>query len=208
VIIYKSLTIQNSRVQNLEISGDGDTRIFEIEEDAVVAMEGLNLSQGNAEDGFGGAIYNKGDLTLIRCTLFDNSADSGIGIDDGREIKWTSKRIVESTAGEVIGLVSVAAGAVFNSGTLLMENCTVSGNTAQSDAESYDELNIRGGGAVGGFFNCGTATFRHCTFFGNSGDSGDDTGIGVGGAFQYSGRLNLQHNIIAGNVGTDAADAF
>jgi hypothetical protein len=206
VIIRKNAAIQNTGAQDLKISGDGDTRIFEIEKGAAVQMEGLNLTLGRAADGFGGAIYNKGELILRGCTIFDNSADPGIAIDDGTEIRWISKRIVENTSGELIGLISVAAGGVFNSGTVLMENCTISGNTAQSDAEYYDGVNIRGGGTVGGFFNSGTATFRHCTVFENSGDAGDAPGRGVGGVFQFEGELSLRHTIIAGNAGTDAAD--
>jgi predicted outer membrane repeat protein len=74
------------------------------------------------------------------------------------------------------------AGGVNNTGTLTLNQCTVSGNS---------------GGGGGGIDNGGTLTFNQCTISGNS--------AGGGGGIYNSGRMTLNQCTVSGNSASAAA---
>jgi len=66
------------------LSGD-PFRIFHLPAGRQATIQGLRISRGNEDGGFGGGIYSVGNLHLIDVDLFDNSALSGGGLfSDGR----------------------------------------------------------------------------------------------------------------------------
>src|SRR5437588_3183209 len=68
---------------NLGVSGNNQSRVFEIGSNASVSMAGLTIHSGHASDftsgadATGGGIYNSGALTLSNCTLINNRAGAG-----------------------------------------------------------------------------------------------------------------------------------
>jgi predicted outer membrane repeat protein len=109
-----------------------------------LALRGLTLANGRAPGDFGGAIFNYfGTLTLTRCTLFGNSADSG-GAIFSRTASITAP-ITSSTSlthctlsgNTATAFFDGAGGAIWNgNGRTTLLHCTVSGNTAPMGAGS------------------------------------------------------------------------
>ncbi len=102
--ISQNLDIQGPGANNLTISGNGWTNVFETGPNATATIAGLTIADGVnvAGSGGGGGIWNEGTLTVTNCTLLDNSATVGEG------------------------------GGIFNQGTLTVTNSTLSGNSATS----------------------------------------------------------------------------
>lgn len=205
LVLYKNMSIRNSNTPNLTLSGNNSTRVFEIIRNIIAEIEGLTITRGMADDGFGGAIYNQGGLVLTRCTLFGNSAELGVGIDKNEEItRWTN--FSGEPGDEAVNLLGIGAGAIFNSGTMTLTHCTLSGNHSSGDAESLGDVVISRGSISGGVFNSGTITLTYCTLFNNNGDGTEFTS--VGGVYSFRGDASLSHTIIAGNTGSVSPDVY
>jgi CSLREA domain-containing protein len=84
--------------ETITISGEHNVRVFFIHPGSKVNLHSLTITQGNAPDG--GGVWNTGSLTIDKCILSSNNADS-------------------------------TGGGIFNdSGTLLLIDNTLSGNSA------------------------------------------------------------------------------
>jgi hypothetical protein len=160
------------------ITGNNQSRVFEVAPTAHVTLENLVISDGNAvahnaqgyfpADGRGGGIFNEGTLSLAYCTVSCNSAYAG-----GGGILTASSAVSGFQAGAV--------------GTLTVSHCILSGNT------TYGE-----GGGIANFG--GNVTVDACHLTGNfaySDSSGEQ--IGVGGGLANEGLMvvsnsNLDHN--------------
>ena len=116
---------------------------------------------------YGGAIFSYGDLSLFDCKFITNSASGGTGGDgaDGESAGTKGGKGGSGGAG-----ASAAGGGVFNFGTLVVSNCTFSGNLAQG-----------GSGGIGGAG--GSANISGATGFSGA------AGIAGGGGL-YTADLN------------------
>ncbi|MBL9137057.1 MAG: hypothetical protein JNK85_14390 [Verrucomicrobiales bacterium] len=161
------------------LSGGKAHRLFKILTDSKVEFRRLKLTDGAVggghPDGYGGAVYVEGELTLIECSLSGNSASVG-------------------------GAVALA-----NNGTsrLAAERCTFSGNTAEHGGAIQAEGRVSAtfstfagnsasvmGGAISGAFGY-EVKLTHCTV---STNSAAQQGGGIIGE-----NVNLQYSIVAGN---------
>ncbi len=106
--IQKNITITGPGADKLIISGNGSSRIFQIDTGITVTIQKIQLRNGKAgstsqvKDGgailnygnlllqecvisysyakmFGGGIFNNGNLTINRCSIYENHADSSGG---------------------------------------------------------------------------------------------------------------------------------
>ncbi|OQX24944.1 MAG: hypothetical protein BWK80_18215 [Desulfobacteraceae bacterium IS3] len=197
LLLNKDMSIQNQTVPNLAISGDKKKRIFEIEPNIAVEMQGLTISDGYAEDGLGGGIYNQGNLTLTNCTLFGNSADARNGVIDseGRVSLYVGDSGGDSSTG-------FGAGAVFNTGVMTLLQCTLSGNIIRADD------GIGKGAVAGGIFNSHNMQMSHCTLAANIAEKKSAEVLGVGALCNFLGSANLEHSLIAKNTGDESADVY
>ena len=120
--------------RNVEIVGDGtnavldaalENRIFKVNTAGKLTIKNLKLTYGftSGTNDYGGAIHNEGELTLISCKIIENCTQYAFG-----------------------GGIYVSAGSV------TAEDCTFTGNEAQS-----------GGGAV--YVNDGTFKIKGSTTF-------------------------------------------
>lgn len=75
--IYANVTIVGNGAGRTTINGNGIDRIFEIFPSASLALSNLTLTGGNAMYDRGGAIYNKGEISLTDVTLDNNRAAFG-----------------------------------------------------------------------------------------------------------------------------------
>lgn len=154
-----------------------------------LGVSGANGYGGNGHGGigFGGGIANAGTVSMNGCTLFGNSvhvgqcfAGAGYGGEFGGQGYWGG-----ITAGYSFG------GGVDTVGTLMMSQCTLSGNNAWN----------QGGGV---YCINSTNIVSNCTFSGN--EAYDESGGGIYQSETYPGMVALTNTIVAGNFAPSDAN--
>ncbi len=135
----------------LALSGNDTNLVFAITGNARVSVDGLHLRNGFApSDTSGGAVY----------------------VFNGSNLTLSNSAVTDSVAG--------AGAAIASDGELLIENSTISGNTAQNYAGAIE---LRVGSST---------TIRNSTISGNSSEFG-------GGGIRHSGNTLLLHNATVAN---------
>jgi predicted outer membrane repeat protein len=191
--ITKNLTIQGPGAGQLTISGNDDSRVFEVAANATVALSGLTISKGNAPvapaqiagAGEGGGILNHGTLTVSGCTVSNNYAPfygGGIYNDGTATVSNTTVSANVASAGGMPG--SWRGGGIYNDGRLTVTGGTISGNSSDLG---------------GGIFNADTITVSGCTIFGNSVDD-------VGGGIYNAGTMTVSGCYVQNNAAYYAGD--
>ena len=174
LLISKNLSIAGPGGAGLAISGNTNSRVFEISSNATVSISDLTIQDGHATNrtsatviaGNGGGILNAGNLTLTRCTVSGNVAGSSMLIIPGNPAAKPGGN----------------GGGIYNLGALALTSCTLSGNVA-----GKGDVGAPGGagGSGGAVFNAGNATLTACTVSGNqAGAGGNSLSLhpGVGGS--------------------------
>jgi hypothetical protein len=201
LLVAKNLTIMGPGLASLAVSGNTNSRVFEISSNVTVSISGLTIRDGHAPDGAtsganganGGGIFNAGALTLTSCAISSNSAGNGHSY---------VSRVGESGGAGGFG------GGIYNAGTLTLASCTVSGNTGGGGGASL-QLGFPAGGAGGlggGIYNAGTLTLGASTVSGNGGGTGGAGGSsgglgGPGGGVYNAGTATLSDCTLSSNVG-------
>ena len=182
-LAMNSLTIDASNLPNgLTIDANQQSRVVQIEADAIVSLRGLTLTggqtsgpaDGSANVDVGGGIFTRARsaLTLTACTVSGNRTGNG------------GSRVSFSRNGGNGG--GIFAG--FNS-SLTLIGCTVSGNQTGNGGDNSGFDGSGDGGRGGGIFadESSSLTLFDCTVSGNqTGDGGDNSNsrarrIGAGG---------------------------
>ena len=210
ITITEDIIVSGPSQNNLSIDGNGESQLFVIEPSARVTLENLTLTNGYGEQG--GAIHNRGNLTLqgdLRITnsvahegggvfstssltlrdsvtIANNSAESGGGIRSGGGLRMWGNASVTSNAAQVEG------GGVYSQGYVgLHEYASVTNNQADD---------------AGGVYSGGsTALYDYATIAGNTA-----RGIG-GGVMQIAlfDSLKLRDNSsISGNTAGNGGGVF
>lgn len=187
--ITDELTIAGPGADQLAVSGNNFSRIFNISSGVTASISGLTVKNGSATDG--GGIFNpdrRSVLTVSNCVFSGNSAgDAGGGIFNSATMTINNCRFSGNsaiTAGG--GAPSSVGGGIINcswsggSGAMTINNCTFSGNSASHG----------GGGIVN---DAATMTINNSTFAGNSGYNG--------GGILNGGRLTVSNSTFSGNSG-------
>lgn len=187
-----TLTVQRSTA-----GGTPNFRVFAINPSRTVNISGLTISNGSMVDApgnDGAGILNQGILTLSTCTVSGNTTPrSGGGVaNNGGTMTVTGCTITGNSAG-------VAGSGVVNSGTLTINNSTISGNA--TDGLSNVSLGVAtlvndtfSGNTVRGISNNGGATVNiGNTIVGNTPLGGPD----VAGTFN-----SLGNNVIGSGSGS------
>ncbi len=122
------LVILGNNTTNTIIDGMNTSRIFYIPAGDTVSISGIKMQGGNGSgaivSGTGGAIRNRGSLTLTNTTVNGNSAsNSGGGIFNSTGTLTMTNTTVNGNS------ASNSGGGIYNRGTLTLTNSTVSGNT-------------------------------------------------------------------------------
>ncbi len=158
MLLDNALTIDASALpQGIQINGNANDRIFEVDSLAPVTLNSLTLTNGSAGDGYGGgAVLNYSTLIMNQCTLAGNVAGGTVG--GGLENDGTNTLNECTLAGNSAGI----GGGLFNYGTLALNQCTVSGNSANS------------GYGGGGVYNFGNLALTGSIIAGNAASVGAD----------------------------------
>jgi hypothetical protein len=206
LVINKDLTITGPGADLFAISGNNNSRVFNIDAGVTVEISGLTVRDGRGAQGAygsgesgssGGGIYNAGNLTLNECAVVNNQAGrGGTGITG-------STGYPGATGGA--GGDGGSGGGIHNhtSGVLVLTRCTLNGNTSGTgglggrggDGDGYGlpeggaaggTGGTGGGGGLGGAIcNDGTLTMDHCTVSGNLNGIGGNGGRGGDGAVTF-----------------------
>ncbi len=145
-----------------------------------LTLNDLTLTRGRGSDG--GAVYNRGMLTVNNCIFSGNStnADGGAICNDG-----TCTVNSSTFSGNSTSSINGRGGGMFNDGTCTVSNSTFSGNSVTG-----------AGGGGGGMFNNGMCTVSNSTFSGNS-----ETSINGGGGICNNGTCTVNSSTFSGNSG-------
>ncbi len=148
------------------VSGGGLSRVFQVDATVTASISGLTISGGSANR-YGGGLLNYGTATLTGCTITGNSLGYGAGggLFNAATLTLSDCTISDnSSGGNGAGLA--------DTGSAILNNCTVTGNSARDTAGS-------GGGLL--TFDHGMVTLTDCTISGNSaGESGGGLLSGLG----------------------------
>ena len=204
LLVNKALTINGPGADVLAIDGNMASGVFEIVSGDMVAISGFTIRNGHGgttgggvdnqnnvpltitnciisgnSAGLGGGIFNSGPLTVTSTTISGNSATSGgATYNDGSGNLTVNESTFTGNTGNGSG------GAIFNIGTYLISNTTVSRNSSSL-----------GGGAL----NIGMLTVLNSTISNNMSDEG---------AAVYSssfGTVTISNSTISGNTASEYA---
>jgi predicted outer membrane repeat protein len=163
VVNHDLLIDASSLPGGLAIDGDHNSRIFQFQAGSGVII-GLTFTNGYAYGSNGAALYVADEpLIVVHCTFAGNSA-IGASVGGGAILNTGTMIIEESTfsGNGVDGSGYPSGGAIYNSGTMTVEQSTFFGNTA--GGSDYPQ-----GGAI---CDAGTLTVNESTFYNNSSSYG------------------------------------
>ncbi|HEY6285402.1 MAG TPA: choice-of-anchor Q domain-containing protein, partial [Ktedonobacteraceae bacterium] len=150
----------------------------------------------------GTILLTVGDLNIAKDLSIRGPGEGILSISSGTSAH--SIRVVQGVTVTIFGLTfkdsknsTSATGFIDNQGTLILNNSTISGNTASSSGGTINQ-GISGGG--GGISNEGTLTLNNSTISGNS-------AFGGGGIFN-SGTLTLNNSTVSANTASTGGGIF
>ncbi len=120
------LTLTHLTVRNGFISGDDGAGIFNFQALTLDDVHVVSNTTATTDDG-GAGIFNNGSLTLIDSQVLSNTAQ---GVGGGIYNNWPGQGMT-ATGSLIAGNSGVFGGAVYNLGSVYMEDSTIHGNVAE-----------------------------------------------------------------------------
>lgn len=234
--LTKNLTVDASALPGgITINGHATNRVFEVMSDVTAEFNALTITNGLAKPPnggtrnqvIGGAILNAGNLTINQCTLAGSLATGGgglandgkltmnqcvlsgnTGLNEGGGILNSETGVMVMNDSTVASCLtsSIQGGGVGNYGSMAVNRCTLSGNSANlgmgggiyNDARASLAINnstlmANVADLGGGINNNGLMTLWQCTLAGNAGP-------GDGGGIYNSGLLALNQCTLTANT--------
>jgi CSLREA domain-containing protein len=174
--------------ETVSTSGGNQVRIFHVDPEGILTLEGLGITNG--KDAYGGGIDNSGSLFIENCSLFSNSA-TGYYNGFGGSIFNAGYLIINNSTlhdNQTFGYWGLG-GAIFNDGTMEINNSSITHNTSWYD---------RGGG----IYNDGTLLIRRSNLY-------DNSSYHDGGAIANQGALMIyDSNIFDSSVNYSGGGIF
>jgi hypothetical protein len=196
--IAKSLDIEGLGADQLTISGNSASRVFDVSAGVTVTLAGMTITGGLANGSAavrasaGGGILNLGSLTLTDDVVSNNQA-----VGDPHA----------SALGRVGGAVG---GGLANLGTLIISGNTFNGN--QALGADHSSGNSAGNAIGGAILTTVAASITDSQFNFNvaqagSNCSGNLCASGTGGAIQNSGSLSVAGSTFSANLAIGGSDS-
>ena len=189
LLIEKSLTIEGPGAEELAVSAQNASRVFQIgtsSTDVSVTLSGLTITDGNALPATGGGILVMPDsrLALIASFVTLNTALTGGGIQNEGRLTLVRSTVAANRS-------TFQGGGIYGLYALTVIRSTISGNRADSWG---------GGVYVSCIISpCEELTFRSSTITNNDGSEG--------GGVRLGGTATFWNTIIAGNRVGGSPDA-
>ncbi len=173
--INKNITIIGENRDTTVINGSNTAQIFNTLSGNTIIIQNLTFTQGYSTAGwYGGAIYNRANLTIENCNFTNNlAANHGGAIFNIGNCIVLSSVFYNNTANS-------RGGAIQNQGNLTVNDSTFFGNTAV----------VQGGAIVNWVLNL---NINNSTFINNS------AGLDAGAIYNYVGILNVTESFFQGN---------
>ncbi len=163
---------------------DSQVMIFSVNGGVTLNLDSITISNGQNLAESGGAILNRGFLSVNNSTFTGNAAGGG-----GAIFNDASGSVVVSNSTFTHNVASKEGGAIKNLGSLTVTQSTFVDNTAVAGAGIFSE--------IGSTFSVANSTFYGNTAAGSVG--------GTGGAIYNSGNGDIINVTIAGNSATGTA---
>jgi hypothetical protein len=211
------------------IDGGGSGGVVTISSTAHVSLSRMTIRNGKAVDG--GGINNSGTLTLNNSAVTGNLAGQWGGGIYNKGALMIAKSTLRGNRASFVCTTSVChtnGGGIFNdTGTLSLNNSTVSGNSASPSCQGRGLCVGDGGGIFnnngtmtisngtisknsanesGGIDNRGTLTISNSTVSGNTADF--NRGNAFGGGISNGGKLEINNTTISGNSALGSLGSF
>jgi hypothetical protein len=190
--ITDSLTIAGAGAESTIIDGSGLDRVFQALGAKSVALSGMTIQGGVADDG-GGILASDSFLTIDHCTISGNSSQispssnqsfgSGISVHGGT-LTVSDSTISGNSSVSAYGILGGGGGIRAFDASVTIDHSTISGNSAYAF-----------GGGI--FAELGTLSVKGSTIFGNS-----LSGVYGGGGGIYLGTVDsatIKDSTISGN---------
>ncbi|HZR82856.1 MAG TPA: choice-of-anchor Q domain-containing protein [Candidatus Binatia bacterium] len=199
-------TIDGAGADQTIVDGDGIDRVFDVSENAIVAIKDLTVKGGVADGGNGGGILNLGRLKLENVTVAGNRAKgdplnqngAGGGIASRTHLSMMNVRIAANVADgdggglQNKGFAELMNGAVTGNGSLTQNGGGIANDGKLSIAISTVDGNRAANG--GGIDNVGgELRVADSTVSGNNASAS-------GGGIRSSGPLTVVNATISGNT--------
>jgi predicted outer membrane repeat protein len=198
----KSFNIDASNLTQPLIIQASNSRHLAAYTTRIVSLKNITFTGGKgtspAASQQGGAIYNAGNLTVTDCQFIGNSASDYGGAIYSNSFRGPAVLTLirctiqgNTTAFNGGGVMNWAEAG--NAATLIVEDCSITGNTATNNLYSI-------GGGIMNYATNGTAslTIRRSTLHGNVSSNGSGIMNYANGA-STAGPITLVHTTIAGN---------
>ncbi len=200
LLIGKHLTIAGPGARTLTVSGNDQSRAFNVASGVTAEISGLTVTRGLVRgllghpggDAGGGGILNDGTLTLRAVTVRDNRAIGGPGVSGNNGPRAPEGCTLSSCApsggaGSAGG--NAEGGGILDKGRLTLQDSTVSANLA-----------IGNDGGPGGRGGAGDDNQASRGGPGGKGGNGGVGGAGKGGGVFDSGTLAVTNSTLDGNT--------
>ncbi|SPD73364.1 exported hypothetical protein [uncultured Desulfobacterium sp.] len=186
----KAITVKSvNGADNTIIDGNGTDSVvtFDSGETHESVIDGFTITNGHSSTGMGGGIYcNSSYPTISNCTITENFADLGGGIDCENSNPATmtiNNCIISKNTALICGGIHCKI-SIAN-----ITNCTISENTGTWVS-----------GGVGLDWGS-TAVITNCVITGNTGGNG-------GGIYGYTSSLTMTNSTITGNTATNGGGIY
>jgi hypothetical protein len=199
--ITQSLDIEGLGADQLAVSGNHASRIFDISGGVAVTIAGLTITDGmmapGTTDALGGGIFNNGGDVTLEDVILQNNVARGA---DGRYPHYD-------------GYNARGGGFYSTSGSVTIADSTIASNQAIGGNDSFCCGGVNAGDGAGGsiYVTGGSLTIADSTIADNQaiggrslfgGNGGGNGGTGAGGGIYTTGAsLNITNSVIASNRG-------
>jgi len=191
-VIYNTANVTLTRCTFINSFADDGAAIYNTQTATLNANNcNFNDSMTSTNSGSGGAIYNKGDVTLTACNFTNNIAFNrgGAICSDEGNITLTDCNFIANIA------TNNSAGAIYNNGGATLTGCTFTENKVNC---SNSQIQARAGAI---WNNGGTLTLDNCNFTNN-------TSSFWGGAIFSNAICNLSNCFFINNSATQMGGAL
>ncbi|MGH9017125.1 MAG: choice-of-anchor Q domain-containing protein [Acidimicrobiales bacterium] len=199
IALARDVTIAGPGPKTWALSGGGKTGLFTVSAGVTATISGLLIEDGGGNYD-GGAIENRGGLTVSDSTVTGNAAGVGAGVSNlGGTLDITDTTLSEDNATDVGGGVfnDSSSTATIRDSTLIFNAATAGGAIDNEGAMAVDDSTISGDNASngdgGGILNYGTLAVTASTVA--------DSSAAEGGGLDNDGTAALAATIVGPSYG-------
>lgn len=198
ISIARNLKLDGLTGSTILLRSDRTSRLLKIQDQVSFSLSNMTLVLGNAYDKAGGAIVNRGTLSLSNISITNCFAFTGNAIYNTGDLTLNKCKLERNGIPTLVFqlVAGVEGGAIYNEGTLKVKESLFAQNTAGVGSGG----GIAKGGAI---YNAGTASVHTSSFTQNKAGGGSNgivvTPAGYGGGIYNTGSLDITTCLFSAN---------